>query len=77
MSAVTPSGGDPGSALRNTGRAKQIAASAPIKVASARRTSANVRIPIASAQQPSASIAQYAHSANTAKAPLREIVVVS
>ena len=36
MSARTPSGGAPGSALRSTGIAKAMAAMAPISVASAR-----------------------------------------
>ncbi len=77
MSPWMPSGGEPGRALRSTGRANVIAARAPINVASARRTSVKVNTPIASAQQPSTSIAPYAHSANSAKAPLRAIVVVS
>jgi hypothetical protein len=39
MSAWTPSGGEPGSALRRTGRAKAIAAREPINPLSAGRTS--------------------------------------
>jgi hypothetical protein len=41
ISASTPSGGEPGNALRKTGRAKMIAAIAPISVASGWRTSIN------------------------------------
>jgi hypothetical protein len=72
-SASTPSGGEPGSALRNTGSANTIAARAPTNVASGRHTSMNVKMPTASAQQASMIMAPYAQSANSAKAPLRVI----
>jgi hypothetical protein len=57
MSARTPRGGAPGSALRSTGIAKAMAAIAPISVASARRASTKVIIPIARALQPSTTLA--------------------
>ena len=74
---MTPSGGEPGSAPRNTGRAKANAARAPINVVFGAHTSVNVRTPTTSAQKPRTSMAPYAQSANSEKAPLRVIAVVS
>jgi hypothetical protein len=77
ISASTPNGGEPGNALRKTGRAKVIAARDPINVVSAGRTFVNVKTPTTLAQQPSTIMAPYAQRANRAKAPLRLIVAVS
>src|ERR1700761_1676280 len=77
ISASTPSGGEPGSALRRTGSAKAKAAREPINEVSGGRTLLNVKTPTTMAQQPSTTMAPYAQSAKRAKAPLRAILVVS